>query len=92
MLADVTWIPRTANEEADALSRGVVEGFGADHRVHVDLPAATWHILDTTLELGREFATESAGRRAEVAPGRARPRRRGRKRPADERLRVRDPW
>ena len=27
MVADVTWTPRSANEEADALSRGVTDGF-----------------------------------------------------------------
>ena len=92
IIADVALVPRAANEEADALSRHDTAGFSDDLRVPVELGAVRWHILDKALLWGKAFEATAPERRAAAAPGRAQPRRGGRKRPAEERLRARDPW
>ena len=92
LIAEVAWAPRSTNEEADALSRGVTDGFDAALRAEVDLSTASWHIFDAALLWGQAFFDEYGHRKADVRQDRARPRRRGRKRPAEDRLKVRDPW
>ena len=92
MIAEVNWVPRDANEEADALSRGVTEGFDESRRVHVDPAAVDWHVLPEALRWGEELKADIEAKRVADGPGGARGRRFGRKRPRQERLRVRDPW
>ena len=61
-------------------------------RAEVDLTTTPWHIFDSALLWGQAFFDEHGRRKADVRQDRARPRRRGRKRPAEDRLKVRDPW
>ena len=90
MIADVSWAPRDTNEEADALSRGVSDGFDPALRIEVDLATVPWRIFGEALRWGQDLADEVAARRAGGGPRLQR--RPARKRPRGERLRARDPW
>ena len=54
--ADVHWIPREFNVEADGLANGCHETFAESNRIHIDFAAIKWHILDRAIEWGAEFA------------------------------------
>ena len=92
LVADVSWVPRDANEEADALSRGVTTGFSAERRVVVDPARLSWYILPDALRWGEQLKQATDARKSEGAPTGARARRHGRKRARHERLKARDPW
>ncbi len=89
LIADLEWAPRESNEEADALSRGITNGFNPLYRIDLDIPRLPLLILPRMLELGRELQELKATRRAaEHPPG-------GRRRAAPARkggLKERDPW
>ncbi len=86
MRFDLNWTPRDFNQEADALSNSIYTGFSEDLRIHVDPHNFSWHVLDTVMELGRQFYAE----RAAAPPPAHRPPQHKRRRA--DRLREKDPW
>ena len=85
--ASVEWTPRELNKEADALSKGDFTGFRVENRVPVDLATTSWLVPDRALEWGAAFEKEASSRNRETRVGRP-----GKRKRAEERLRVRDPW
>ena len=62
IIADVAWIPRESNVEADALSNGDFSQFNEELRVKVDLPKLQWHFLDRALAMGQLSSNLRSGR------------------------------
>ena len=86
--ADVCWVPREANAEADSLSNADTSGFNEELRVHIDLKTEKWHFFDRAISLGESFFADAASRRNEGhVPIQLR-----RKKRREERLRAKDPW
>ena len=56
ILPAVRWLPLELNEEADALSRGVVDGFSPGRRIVVDFEKLPWHLLPGALKWSKEVA------------------------------------
>ena len=90
---DTEWAPRYANEEADALSRGVVDGFSPDRRQGGEsLQDMKFIVLEERMALGERFYREAQEKRAADAEGQTpKPRRRKKGKKALT-LRQRDPW
>ena len=91
LVPEIEWAPRELNMEADALSRGITEGFTDGHRVEVNFSSIEWHILPEALRWGEELnQAKSAAKESRGRPDRRRaphPKRR-----KEDKLRVRDPW
>ena len=86
MLAEVNWIPRESNVEADALANLDSSHFSEENRVCVEIASEKWHFLDRALTLGASYIHEARERKqSRVDGGRA-------KKLRDGTLRVRDPW
>ncbi len=89
IILDLEWVPRDANEEADALSRGITTGFSPEHRVHLDVKSLPLQVMETMMKQGQEFQALKQQRRAaehrQTAP-------KPRAARAGNRLRDRDPW
>ncbi len=79
----VAWTPRELNQQADALSNGVIDDFNPDNRIDVDPERMEWRILDQVMDEGARYYQELP--RPYSGPP-------ARKRARQERLRVRDPW
>ena len=90
LLADVAWVPRGTNVEADALANGVFDAFNPALRVKVDLATVKWHYFSKALALGQAFQEEVAC--AKASKQRMVPLTALRKKRRDQRLRVTDPW
>ncbi len=80
------WVPRSWNQEADALSNGLVDSFSPERRVVIEWARVPWIVLDWAMREGADSLV-TAGRkrphRAEVAPQARRPK---------ESFRTREPW
>ncbi len=89
LILDLEWVPRDANEEADALSRGVTTGFNPEHRVHLDVKNLPLHVMEPMMRQGQEFQIMKQQRRA-AEHRQSTPKPRAAR--AGNRLRDRDPW
>ena len=78
------WLPRSSNQEADALADGRFDGFSPELRIPVDFSRMRWLVLDKLLAAGAAFQRENEGR--PVVKGR-----RPGPRAKEDRLRVKDP-
>ena len=88
--AEVHWAPRTANREADALANGEVAGFNPERRISIEPDRLSWCVLPEVLALGRQSMEEyEAFKNSGENPGRCRKEKRRR---AEDRLKVTDPW
>ena len=92
IIFDAHWLPRLQNEEADALTHGVFEGFDPARRVPVDMENISFLILPRLLADGEAFmrsrklaAEKKALETATVENGTAKRRKKGG-------LRETDPW
>ena len=77
LLLELTWVPRTENTEADALTNGEFEGFDPRLRLEVSLDLHPFTILKELVELGSAFEAElalhkEARKRAPLPDGAAR--------------------
>ncbi len=89
LVADLEWVPRELNDEADALSRGIFDGFDPRLRVPVDLDLVPWRVLPLMLEQGQQLQALKKELRANAKPTHAAPAaRRGRR----VTLKDKDPW
>ncbi len=59
------WIPRDWNQEADALSNGVLAGFDPKKRVEIEWARVPWLVLHWAMEEGRRSLGSRALNRAE---------------------------
>ena len=55
ILFDLTWVPRSQNQEADAITNGQVEWLTASLRIKVVLAELPFLILNELLDAGGEF-------------------------------------
>jgi hypothetical protein len=89
LVADLEWVPRELNDEADALSRGIFDGFDPRLRVPVDLDLVPWRVLPLMLEQGQQLQALKKELKANAKPTHAAPAaRRGRR----VTLKDKDPW
>ena len=61
--AEVSWIPRESNTEADELSNLDVSRFSPEHRVDVDLANEDWRFFHKALLLGKQYITDALERK-----------------------------
>lgn len=85
---DLVWVPREQNEEADSLTNGDYTAFDPSLRIHVDISAVQWLVLDELMSVATALYDQVRLVRACCNPGavpapRTRP---------EERLRQREPW
>ena len=85
--AEVSWIPRESNTEADELSNLDVSRFSPEHRVDVDLANEDWRFFHKALLLGKQYIADALERkngRTDVG--------RSKKFSKKDPMKVRDPW
>ena len=65
---DLRWVPRLQNEEADALTNELFDGFSPENRIEVDfnkLPfILLWELMDLAGELDEEVKMAKTSREA----------------------------
>ena len=81
------WIPREQNEEADDLSKGRFEKFDPKKRIEVDLEKMDFKIIPVLAEVAGRLDEEI--RLKKVSKEKKHPEKRT---PAEEKLRMREPW
>ena len=81
------WIPREQNEEADDLSKGRFEKFDPNKRIQVDLETMGFQVIPALAEVAGKLDEEIRLKKVSKEQ-------RGleRKTPAEEKLRMREPW
>jgi len=93
LLMDTEWAPRYANEEADALSNGVLDGFAPERRRGGEsLKDMKFIVLEEMMALGERFYREAQEKRAADKDGQAPKARKRKKGKKALTLRQRDPW
>ena len=85
---EASWVPRTHNVEADALSNGVCDAFSPERRVRLRPGDLRWRVLDRLLEQLPQMREQASEARSRQAQQRRQPRRSGKR----VSLRERDPW
>lgn len=81
------WIPREQNEEADDLSKGRFEKFSEKKRIHVDLEKMDFRVIPILAEVAGKLDEEI--RLKKVSKEKSLPER---KTPAEEKMRMKQPW
>ena len=81
------WIPREQNEEADDLSKGRFEKFDPKKRIEVDLEKMDFKIIPVLAEVAGRLDEEI--RLKKVSKEKKHPEKRT---PAEEKLRMKEPW
>ncbi len=85
---DLQWLPRDRNDEADRLSKGILDGFKTENRLGVDPSRLTWNVLPSLMRVGEEFHQELQKQKGLGVGSGSTQRKRRKTRP----LRESDPW
>ena len=86
------WIPREQNEEADDLSKEKFEAFDPANRIEVDFSALPLKVIPTLMQHAMDFDKEIQLKKVSKEEVRNKKAGAWQKTPAEEKLRLREPW